>query len=86
MNHVSIALGSLGELDTLVDVCHRLDYFQADEQQRLSGLAALVGRLLNGLYNSLERKLSAGRENVKRVARVQPRPTVSRVGVPTSDP
>jgi len=55
---VSIALGSLGELDTLLELSHRLGFLTLGELQRVSGLAALVGRLLNGLYASLERKLS----------------------------
>lgn len=60
MNHVSIALGSHGELETVLDVSLRLAYLNRDEHKRLSALAASVGRLLNGLYNSLERTLARG--------------------------
>jgi len=68
MNHVSIALGSHGELETLLEVSCRLGFLGPDEHRRLSTLAATVGRLLNGLYNSLERTASGG-ERVDRQAK-----------------
>jgi four helix bundle protein len=56
MNHVSIALGSHGELWTCVELAKRLGFLSADDQQRVLPLIDSVGRLLYGLYNSLERK------------------------------
>ena len=54
-NHVSIALGSHGELATCIDLCARLGFVKQAEVARLLTASNSVGRLLNGLYNSLER-------------------------------
>ena len=56
-NHVSIALGSQGELETCLDLAVRLGFLRAPEASRLLSSANSVGRLLYGLYRSLERKL-----------------------------
>jgi len=65
---VSIALGSHGELATCIDLCVRLGFFKQAEVTRLFALSNSVGRLLNGLYRSLEAKLLQESElKVKRV-------------------
>jgi four helix bundle protein len=55
-NHVSIALGSHAELDTLLELAMRLEYTSAvalvPVRQRLNS----VGRMLNRLHQSLERR------------------------------
>jgi four helix bundle protein len=56
LNHVSIALGSHGELQTCVEIAVRLGFLAATERARLIADTDTVGRLLYGLYNSLERK------------------------------
>jgi four helix bundle protein len=56
MNHVSIGLGSHGELETCVELGARLAYMPRIELARFNDLAGNVGRMMNGLYNSLERK------------------------------
>jgi four helix bundle protein len=56
-NHVSIALGSHGELATCIDLCARLGFLKQAEATRLLASSNSVGRLLNGLYRSLEAKL-----------------------------
>jgi four helix bundle protein len=56
-NHVSIALGSHGELETCVEIAFRLGFLVKDERDRLQLAIDSVGRLLYGLHRSLERKL-----------------------------
>ena len=56
-NHVSIALGSLGELETCIELSIRLRLFEEGQARRLVASAGSVGRLLSALYGSLERKL-----------------------------
>ena len=56
-NHVSIALGSHGELETCLEIALRLEFLSGPEKRKLSARCDSVGRLLNGLYNALERKL-----------------------------
>ena len=56
-NHVSIALGSHGELATCIDLCAPLGFMKQLEATRLLASSNSVGRLLNGLYRSLEARL-----------------------------
>src|SRR3977135_3293825 len=46
-NHVSIALGSHGELTTCIDLCGRLGFIKQGEAARLLTSSNSVGRLLN---------------------------------------
>jgi len=62
-NHVSIALGSHGELATCIDLCDRLGFLKQAEATRLLASSNSVGRLLNGLYRSLEAKLLQESDN-----------------------
>ena len=62
-NHVSIALGSHGELETCLEVALRLGYLARGSHESLRRRSDSVGRLLNGLYGSLERKLRNSRLN-----------------------
>ena len=57
LNHVSIAIGSHGELETCIDVARRLGFLSSPETKKTVATCDSVGRLLNGLYRSLERKL-----------------------------
>lgn len=56
-NHVSIALGSHGELETCIEIALRLGFLVKEERERLQPAIDSVGRLLYGLHRSLERKL-----------------------------
>jgi four helix bundle protein len=60
-NHVSIAIGSHGELETCIELGVRLGFLEADERTRLLLLSDSVGRALNGLYRALIRKISSPR-------------------------
>ena len=54
INHVSIALGSHGELETLVEIAFRLGYLSKASRDALFSAADSTGRLLNGFLRSLE--------------------------------
>jgi len=54
LNQLSVAHGSLRELETHVLLAGRLQFLNADEVQHLMNRAAEVGRLVNGLANSLK--------------------------------
>jgi four helix bundle protein len=53
INHVSIALGSLAEVETCLEIAARLDYLPPQQARSLFELSGTVGRLLNGLLRSL---------------------------------
>ena len=53
---LSIAHGSLRELETQVLIAGRLKYVNAATVKDLLSLASLTGRLITGLANSLRRK------------------------------
>lgn len=55
LRHLSIAYGSLLELETQVLIATRLGYLAQGGCQRVINMAAEVGRLLNGLMSSLVR-------------------------------
>jgi four helix bundle protein len=67
LNHVSIALGSQAELETCIELGARLSFLSPPEKENLSAHAASVGRLLNGLYRSLETKLQSEAVRVGRL-------------------
>jgi four helix bundle protein len=55
--HLSIALGSLAELETQVIVAKRLTYIQQPEADATLRKATELGRMLRGLQKSLKAKL-----------------------------
>jgi four helix bundle protein len=57
-NHVSIALGSHGELETCIELSARLDFLRTAEATQLLACSNSVGRLLYGLYRSLETRVA----------------------------
>ena len=59
VHHLSIALGSLGEVETQVLIAHRLGYVQQKELLGFEALASETGRLVVGLMHSLERHAAA---------------------------
>ncbi|MBI3400784.1 MAG: four helix bundle protein [Acidobacteria bacterium] len=59
INHVSIALGSHGEIETCIEVSLRLGYLSVNVKDDVMVVCDSEGRLLNGLMHSLESKLQS---------------------------
>ncbi len=59
LNHVSIALGSQGEVETCLELCRRLALLNTAQHDELIVKTDLVGRLLYGLHRALEVKVAA---------------------------
>ena len=57
LNHLSIARGSLLEVQTQIEIGHRLNYMTSEAAQSIDQQIGRVARLLNGLINALARKL-----------------------------
>jgi four helix bundle protein len=55
LRHLSIAYGSLCELQTQALISYKLSYFSLEAYERFEDMAARVARLINGLANSLRR-------------------------------
>lgn len=55
LQHISIAYGSLAEVETLVQIAHRLDYLTDNQSNKVLDKTAEVGRMLNGLRRSLKK-------------------------------
>lgn len=54
-NHVSIAMGSSGELDTELEVCFRNDLLRRDDCKEITALLRRVRPMLGRLHDSLDR-------------------------------
>lgn len=59
INHLSIAYGSLMETETQNLIAEMRKYISAEESKKVMERAAEVGRLVNGLSNSLVKKLQS---------------------------
>ncbi len=57
-NHLSIAAGSLAELDTHLEVARRLQYINQEQAKFIVEQIEEVGRMLTGLRKSLDNQLS----------------------------
>jgi len=57
LNFLSMARGSLMEVQTQTEIAGRLQFLRAEPAEELLQVATSVCRLLNGLMNALERKL-----------------------------
>jgi four helix bundle protein len=57
LNFLSIAKGSLSELETQLTIAERLRYISATEAASLLQLASEVGRLIGGLSRSLKESM-----------------------------
>ena len=55
LRHLFIAYGSLREIETQILIAARLQYLTAAQVETVMNRAGEVGRLLNGLVNSLTR-------------------------------
>ena len=54
IQHLSIAYGSLAELETHFQIAQRLNYIDMNELKELLEKSAEVGRMLNGLRKALK--------------------------------
>jgi len=55
VHHLSIAHGSLSEVETQVEIARRLGYITDERQASIFELASETGRIINGLMNSVEK-------------------------------
>jgi four helix bundle protein len=62
MNHVSISLGSAGELDTDIVLAERLQFLSPANAVKLAAANDEVSRMLHGLFNALDLKIRAGED------------------------
>lgn len=53
LNHLSIASGSLMEVETLIQLAGRLGYLTADEERSILRQSDEIGKMLSGLQKSL---------------------------------
>ena len=59
IQHLSIALGSLAELETHCILAKRLNFISDNKLHEILDKTAEIGKMLNGLKNSLNSNLSA---------------------------
>ncbi len=57
LHHLAIAYGSLCEAETQLLIGRQLEYMSQQDYSSITELTARVGRLINGLTNSLQNKL-----------------------------
>jgi four helix bundle protein len=58
MHFLSVARGSLQEMETQILLGERMTYLTAEQSGQVIGLSSEVGRLMTGLLNSLSEKCS----------------------------
>ena len=58
LRHLSVAVGSLNELETQIQIATRLEYISEDVQKQLLDSCTSIGRMLAGLIRSLKRRLT----------------------------
>ena len=58
INHLFVAKGSKGELETQLMICVRLQYLTQDQINTARGLLAEIGKMLGALIQSLSTKIS----------------------------
>ena len=56
LHQLSVANGSLMELETQIEIARRLNYMHPADQETLMRQAANVGRMLAGLFAALKRR------------------------------
>jgi four helix bundle protein len=59
LHFLSMSQGSLMEVETQITIAERLGYMEKQKEITLLEATAEVGRLLNGLCNSLNKKLNS---------------------------
>jgi four helix bundle protein len=58
VHRLSIAHGSLSEVETQVEIAKRLGYITGKQQEDIGAVASETGRLIVGLMKSLERRIA----------------------------
>ncbi len=58
LNHLSVAYGSLMEVETHLEIAARLEYLDQAALNRLLDQTGEIGRMLNGLMQALNRRLA----------------------------
>lgn len=53
-NHVSIAMGSEGELETELEICFRNGFLEREASRKTMALVARISKMLNRLHDSLD--------------------------------
>lgn len=56
LHQLSVANGSLMELETQIEIARRLNYMRPADEETLRRQAANVGRMLAGLFAALKRR------------------------------
>ncbi len=56
LQYLSIACGSLAEVETHIQIAERLNYMDSDNVKQLLDKTAEIGRMLNGLRRSIEKR------------------------------
>ena len=59
VQHLSIAYSSMAELETHIQIAQRLNYINSAKTKRLLEKTAEIGRMINGLRKSIEKRGSA---------------------------
>ncbi len=62
LQHISIACGSLAKVETLTQIAARLGYISDQQADELFGKTAEIGRMLNGLQNSIPVRMPRKKE------------------------
>ena len=57
LNYLSIAYGSLAEIETQITLSRRLGYVSVEQEDSFLTLCGEIGRMLNGLSGSLRERL-----------------------------
>lgn len=58
LHHLSIARGSLAEVDTQVEIAERLGFLTKEQAEEIGQVLTSVAKLTNALISALERKLA----------------------------
>ena len=58
LNHVSIANGSLMEVETFIQIAGRLGYLTSQQEANMPGRTDEIGKMLSGLQKSLNPRSS----------------------------
>src|SRR6266536_30633 len=60
LRHLSVADGSLSEVETQIQIARRLEYITEDDQSRLLDSCNAIAKMFGGLIRSLRRRLHFG--------------------------
>jgi len=69
LQFLSFAYGSLAELETHVLIAERLGYINGNHKESILDMTAEVGRMINGLKKSIEKKTGSNQDTGYRIQR-----------------